>query len=121
MTFFSYEKLLELEAVRPTTNFALARRGLEPYWATALNTEVILKCQQGDQARTVRLTGQAVRDWLGAPFARTCDDLCPYGPKPRSESLCVRRQGLVGRNVLTENALVLILDGIRRQTKLGGG
>lgn len=118
MTFFSYEELVRLSLIKPTTNFGMASRGDKSYFTTPLNITVILRSQSGDNSKTVNLTGQAVRDWDKAPYARFCDSLCPLFT-PLRDQLCNSRAGLIGRNLLYENNLVIILDGANQQTLLG--
>jgi len=117
MTFFSYEELLKIGAIRPTTNFGVSARNGEEYFTVQLNIPVLLRSQRGGGARSVVITGQAVRDWVSAPYARHCDETCKLQKAGR---LCHGRIALIGRNLLTENQIVLILDGINHQTLLGG-
>jgi CheY-like chemotaxis protein len=123
MTFFSYEELIELEWMRPTDLFGLRRRkGAEhaEYWAALLHIHARLRCQRSGQTSDVLdIRGQAVRDWEHGPFARFCSgdqEACPAGA--RKGQLCPDRKALVGRNLLIENALVLVLDGKNRMTTL---
>jgi CheY-like chemotaxis protein len=120
MTFFSYEELLRLGAIRPTTNFGVAYRGNLPYWTVALDITVILRSQSGNITTTVKLTGQAIRDWTEAPYARFCDVMCPELKDKSAIQLCLWRIALIGRNLLYENNLILILDGINHKTLIGG-
>jgi CheY-like chemotaxis protein len=120
ITFFSYERLVQLGVIRPTTNFGMASRGDSTYWTVALDISVILRSQSGDVSRTVRLRGQAIRDWLEAPFARFCDVICPLLEDKTARQLCLWRIALIGRNLLYENELVLVLDGKNRKTLIGG-
>jgi CheY-like chemotaxis protein len=117
MTFFSYEELLRIGAILPTTNFGLSARNGLNYWTVQLNIPVLLRSQDGGGARSIVITGQAVRDWEEAPYARHCDETCSL---QRPGHLCRGRTALVGRNVLTENQIVLILDGVNCRTILGG-
>jgi CheY-like chemotaxis protein len=117
MTFFSYEDLVQLQAMKPvTTGFGVAYRGALDYMAIPLNVEVVLRCQTGGQTRLVRLSGQAVRDWANGPFARNCNFPCKYRLENVEVQLCRGRRGLIGRNLMTENKLRIVLDGILRQT-----
>jgi hypothetical protein len=121
MTFFSYEELLALEVIRPTTFFAEKRRaGSEApkYWATALHVRGRIRCQGTGQTAEIIIRGQAVRDWDHAPFARFCKATCPSNPDASGQRLCPDRKALVGRNLLIENALVVVLDGKKRKTLL---
>ncbi|HXU37935.1 MAG TPA: response regulator [Blastocatellia bacterium] len=120
MTFFSYEELLRLGAIRPTTNFGLAtRKSHGSYWTVKLDVTVILRSQAGGDTKSVTLTGQAVRDWLMSPYARFCGTSCPVFDSQIERQLCLGRIGLIGRNLLVENSLILVLDGIQRKTLLG--
>jgi hypothetical protein len=67
-TLFSYEELLGVGAITPTSQFALGRRGDKPYRHTSLKVRVLLKDQRNAQVTTVTLSGHAVRDWDAAPL-----------------------------------------------------
>jgi CheY-like chemotaxis protein len=122
-TFFSYEELVERQVIRPTDLlFAPCYRGAKKYDAAFLDIEVTLRCQIHDDTRTIRLRGQVVRDWLNSPFARDCTEqnCIQLGPTIRNGKNCLLRIGLIGRNVLVENALQIVLDGKRRRTGFFG-
>jgi CheY-like chemotaxis protein len=120
-TFFSYEELVELGAIRPTTTFGMAARGHVSYWTVALDITVIIRSQGGDVSRTVRLRGQAIRDWGESPFTRFCESICPELKDKDARQQCLWRIALIGRNLLYENGLVLVLDGKNRKTLIGEG
>ncbi len=117
-SFFSYEELLKMEVLSPTSiGFARSWRGETDYWALNLNVEVLLKCQVNHQTKIVRLQGQAVRDWVDGPFKRLCSPSCSNRLPDRV--LCEGRVvGLVGRNLLTDNRLAVVLDGNIRKTRI---
>jgi hypothetical protein len=120
MTFFSYEELVRVGAIRPTNTFTWAvRPGFEPYPMVLFNIHVMLSGHSGGAKAEVALRGQAVRDWTTAPYARFCDRGCDYYGGGVSRQLCRYRQGLIGRNILIDNAIVLILDGRAKRTRLG--
>lgn len=122
-TFFSYEELVERGVILPgDLLFTTCKRGAKKYDAAFLNIEVTLRCQISDDTRTITLRGQAVRDWLNSPFAREClEQKCiQLGPTIQNGRNCLLRIGLIGRNVLVENALQVILDGKSRRTGFNG-
>lgn len=119
MTFFSYEELVRVGAIRPTTNFGIASRGTWDYWTVPLDITVILRSQTGEVTKTVKLRGQAVRDWDSGPYARFCGVICPQFIDLNTPQLCRGRIALIGRNLLYENRLVLVLDGINLKTLIG--
>lgn len=121
MTFFSYEELLSLAVIRPTQNFGPAKRaGYEAsYWAAPLGITAVLRCQNSGQTREIKITGQIVRDWESSPYTKICGKKCKTYPQGNeAQRLCPERKALVGRNILIENALVLVLDGVKKQTRL---
>jgi CheY-like chemotaxis protein len=123
-TFFSYEELIERRVLRPNDLlFTTSRRGLRKYDCAFLDIEVTLRCQLHDDTQTIRLRGQVVRDWLNSPFVRECtqQQCVQLGQTIRDGKNCLLRIGLIGRNVLVENALQLILDGKERKTGFVGG
>jgi len=120
MTFFSYEELVRVKAIRPTNAFTWAvRPGYKPYPMVLFNIEVVLCGNSGGPKAEVTLRGQAVRDWANAPYARFCNPGCEYFTKANVKQLCRYRKGLVGRNILIDNAIALILDGRVKKTILG--
>jgi len=122
MTFFSYEELRELGMIKPTNDFDRSARRGEPYYLVQLKLQVLLKCQRTGEKKSVILNGQAVRGWTDSPFARSCDETCPNEGNLRNgdgRRICPQRIGLIGRNLLTDNSLVLTLDGIQKKTILG--
>lgn len=123
MTFFSYEDLLELGLIRSSSLFggAFGRKGyLATYRALPLKMRAILEDQRSSATTSVDLSGQIVRSWLESPYARKCDDKCPDWTERKKSGeyvqQCLFRKGLVGRNLLTDNGLVLILDGRQKAT-----
>jgi two-component system response regulator (stage 0 sporulation protein F) len=120
-TFFSYEELLRLGEIRPTTIFGTGKRGGRNYKAIPLRVRVRLRSQSDGQTTDVTLIGQTVRDWDRAPFARICDEKCEHYEQDGRRSLrrsCPERRALIGRNLMTENKIALVLDGRTRETSL---
>lgn len=119
-TFFSYEELIEAGVLRANELlFTPCKRGNSSYQAATLDVEVFLRCQDSDQTKKVRLRGQVVRDWLNSPFKRHClEQRCKQIGEVISDGQnCLLRIGLIGRNLLTENQLTLVLDGSKRKTR----
>ena len=119
ISFFSYEELVRMEAIKPTRLFGRGERkgAFHSYRFVDVEIEVLLKCQRGGEKKHVKIRGQAVREWFKSPFARHCTHEC----KPKKEvsewggpPLCPDRKALIGRNLLIENAMVLVLDGVER-------
>ena len=86
--------------------------------------EHIAECMLKDEitSRKISLACFAIEqnDWVSGPVARGCEDTdC----KVRIESdayhwKCGYRWGLIGRNLLTENKIKLVLDGESRKTSI---
>jgi len=120
-TFFSYEELLALGGIRPTTLFGPAACNNKSYYAAPLKIRAVLKCRVTGQTKEVRIIGQAVRDWLRGPFSRFCHDQCEHPDNEvagEEKKPCPLRRALVGRNLLIDNQIVLVLDGLNRVTRL---
>jgi CheY-like chemotaxis protein len=124
-TFFSYERLLEINAIQPPLSFTAAyRTGFDQgYFCARLDISVFVECQKTGATKAVRVRGQAVREWEKSPFVRHCplEGECLLTGSItafNSVSVCVHRVGLVGRNLLTENSLALVLDGNSSKTGL---
>ncbi len=118
MTFFSYEELLKLNAVEPTNDFTVAKRNEVAYFCATLRLDITLRGQEKGTTRKATLRGQAVREWDSGPYARHCVTNCLDGKRTTERTLCPNRKGLIGRNVLTENSLVVILNGKKKTSDL---
>lgn len=122
-SFLSYEKLLDLDAIHPTTYWGdsgrIGKNYYSSYKANPLNIEVNLRSQIDGQTKFIRLKGEIVRGWDESPYARKCDETCEppiVKPQDKEDWLCPERNGLIGRNILVDNKIVLILDGAKRKT-----
>jgi len=120
-TFFSYEKLLELRAILPTTDFNLGSRSGNPYFSKHFVIKTLLKDQRSKQTVALTLNGQAIQEWIQSPFARPCYHKCDHptnndGYKHKPGDNCYLRLALIGRDMLTKNNISLILDGKIRKT-----
>jgi CheY-like chemotaxis protein len=119
--FFSYEDLLELQGINPTTIWGTSHRGTQSYRFTILNIDGYLRDQRNGEQVAIKIFGQAVRDWKEAPFARYCDEECIIKDRQITKNgklLCPKRRALIGRNILIDNGLSLILDGKAKQTAI---
>jgi hypothetical protein len=112
--------LLRLDKVKPTILFADGSRNGRRYRSKPLKLDAVLRCQRTGQTKRITIRGQAVRDWLQSPFVRKCDESCPFKTES-SDGLCLHRRALVGRNMLTENCIALVLDGITKKTAFERG
>lgn len=89
-----------------------------PYWGTEFRQEGLIIDQDTEETKRVSVIGVAVESWLSTQFSRTCPGDCGRdGPYERH---CKYRTGLMGRNLLVDNALSLILDGKSEKTRLLG-
>lgn len=120
ITFFSYEVLREMNIIPPATQFAKgARVGYSNYRAIKLDVPVFIKCQATGTTTLISLKGQAVREWTESPFKRFCNEDCAHTATPDSDNrLCPERRALIGRNLITDNKLVLTLDGTDKKTSI---
>ena len=126
MSLFSYEVLKEDGIINPThiIGKVYKRKGFkDDYFASPLKKRCILKSQNGDGTKAVKLFGQIVQDWNGSPFHRECNEKeCHYySANPvDTEDLehCRFRKAMIGRNLLTDNNLLLELDGKNKKTNL---
>ena len=118
MTYFRYESLLQAAAIRRGEWLALGNANGKEYMAYTFKIDAILRDQRDGHTANVRVTGQAVVDWPNCPFRRRCKkDDCKWHP-PQEDGICKFRNALVGRNLLHENKLSLLLDGSTGTTRL---
>jgi hypothetical protein len=125
MCFFSYEDLLDKGIILPSQLIGKthqSRKGYEQsYVAYTLKQQAVLECQSGDGSTiSVKLNGQIVRDWIDGPYKRICEENCPYGGKGKKR-LCIFRKALIGSNLVTDNHLKLVLDGVNKVTRFEKG
>jgi CheY-like chemotaxis protein len=120
ITFFSYEVLRSMNAIPasnifgkiPRNGFDTADRGVY------LDLSVFIKCQETGCTRKIKLRGRAIREWIESSYKRLCVEPCALPGVGYAERLCPERRGLIGRNILTDNGITLILDGARKKTSL---
>lgn len=121
-SLFSYEEFTDKNIIDPTITFIKEKRiGFDKsYWVVLIkDLDVILKSQKSDQTIGVKINGKAIRDWNENSYARFCGSECParHGIKKKlKKNLCPLRRGLIGRNILIENKLSIILDGELKKT-----
>jgi len=121
-SLFSYEELVGNGILQPVSQFIKETRvGFPSYRCAVLRDIVVLvKSQKSGQTQRVRLNGKAIREWLSTSYARTCKDSCPQEQGHVPGELCPLRRGLIGRNILTDNAIALTLDGAAKRTYFSG-
>ena len=73
--------------------------------------------QASGATKDVLLIGEAVLKWAESYFRRSCGESCSAKGKT-VDGVCKYRTGLVGRNLLSDNKLSLILDGELGQTRI---
>jgi len=118
-TFFSYEELLQVNAIPPARQFGkIVREGYGRERCNKLELSTIIKCQESGATRIVRLQGRVVREWIRSSFKKICRQHCAPYLRNADQDLCPERKGIVGRNILTDNNLKLILDGAKKKTRL---
>jgi hypothetical protein len=118
-TFFSFEELIEAKVIQShQVQFTETARGTRPYHSANLNVEISIRCGLTGDTRFVHLKGQIVRDWLNSPFTRKCitQKCVQLSPINSDGKNCLLRIGLIGRNILVENKLSLVLDGKNQKT-----
>ena len=86
-----------------------------------IDREVRILLSDGGEAASLKVRAIAVFDWDQSPFARPCrHGNCPGTRRdgPADRWICGRREvGLLGRDVLTEGRLQIVLDGAERKTR----
>ncbi len=118
ITFISYELLLRNRIISPPLSFDISSVNKFEYLFTRFDIEILLRSQQvGGQTKFIKLRGHAVRDWETHCLARKCYWSCKLSAGRQNE-LCVFRQGLIGRNIILDNELILMLDGKNRQSNI---
>ena len=121
VSFFSYEDLVSISGINPSSTFipAIKEDSSDVYRFTQMNFRCKLVCQDNSQTRSIKLVGQAVRDWHGSPFNRSCEDVCKHKVITCGNGeICKYRHALIGRSILSDNKIQIILDGHDNKTKL---
>lgn len=125
-TFFSCEELVNARLLNEShlvPGDGECSKGTYQY--ANFNIHGIMRDQESEASSTrgVSVKGHAVFGWDTSPFARLCGVGCndfqkEKGHSVTDSSLCRHRLALVGRNLLTDNELCLLLDGEKRVTRL---
>jgi hypothetical protein len=86
-----------------------------------IDREIRILLSDGGEASALKIRAIVVFDWDQSPFARPCrHGNCPGTRRegPSDKWICGRREvGLLGRDVLTEGRLQVVLDGAERKTR----
>lgn len=86
-----------------------------------IDREVRILLSDGGEASPLKVRAIVVFDWDQSPFARPCrHGNCPGTRRegPSDRWICGRREvGLLGRDVLIEGRLQIVLDGAERKTR----
>lgn len=125
ISMLSYEEFVARNIISGTTSFMLERRkGNNKSYRIKKVDDItaIIRSQKSDQTREIKISGHAVRDWKETSYARVCDIDCPIKDSYGSDDskLCPLRRGLIGRNLLRDNQLSLVLDGAESKTGFQG-
>lgn len=120
-TFLSFERLQEegvLGEINPI-DIRPGERGLQKF--QYIDREVPILLSDGGEAAALRVRTIVVFDWDQCPFSRLCQHgNCPGTRRtgPPERWICGRREvGLLGRDVLIEGRLRIVLDGAERKTR----
>ncbi|EFL52337.1 response regulator receiver protein [Solidesulfovibrio fructosivorans JJ]] len=76
-----------------------------------LHPKLHLFGQRTEQTALVQLLGFAIKDWEQTSWAKFCTDKCDEYLTKVGKRLCPERIGLIGRSLITENKVTLILNG----------
>jgi len=121
-TIFSYEELRTIGAIdEPLCGFTTLIRNESGEFIQCANLkdfDVILISQRDQQTIKIRINGQAIRDWYSTTFAKKCINPSCIAAKNsgKNQGYCVLRKALIGRNIITDNELKIILDGKTKVT-----
>lgn len=120
-SLFSYEYLRENNIVGPASQFTKEiRNGFPPYRIALLKDIVaIIKSQKSGQTLKVIINGKAIREWMDSSYSRLCTEECARDTNHNPGDLCPLRRALIGRNILVDNKLSLVLDGENHLTYFG--
>lgn len=122
--YVSYEELRERDLVPPDVTFGLVvtRVGFGAYKCAVLNMKVLLECQGSGQKKAIDLLTTVVRDWDRSPYVRFCSDVCEIGEEEErleQRRMCPNRTfGLMGRPLITNAGISLVLDGKHMKTRI---
>jgi hypothetical protein len=120
-TFLSLDRLQEAGVVGQILPIDIrpGERGTQKF--QYIDREVRMLLSDGGEASSLNVRAIVVFDWGQGPFARPCrHGNCPGTRQegPPDKWICGRREvGLLGRDVLTEGRLRVVLDGAERKTR----
>jgi len=118
-TIFSYEELKELGQVPWIKVWAPSNRNNIPYSYYDDDIELALVRPNGKGEKIITLRIRVVLDWLSSPYTAPCSSSCDSEIREIASDKfgrpigynCVNRKGLIGRNILQEHDLRILLDG----------
>lgn len=119
-TLLSYETLSESGAIDQAGSLDVRAGIREPDQPFEyLDQEVDLLLSDGSESQRVKVRPLIVFEWALSPFSRRCPHgNCPGSRPAGGRYLCGRREaGLLGRDILVEGTLQVVLDGANQQTR----
>jgi CheY-like chemotaxis protein len=119
-TLLSYETLRESGAIDHAGSLDVRAGIREPNQPFEyLDQEVDLLLSDGSESQRVKVRPLIVFEWAHSPFSRRCPHgNCPGSRPAGGRFLCGRREaGLLGRDILVEGTLQVVLDGANQQTR----
>lgn len=121
LSLFSYEYLREKNIIKPASQFTKEKRNGFPSYRIAhlKNLVAIIKSQKSGQTQKININGKAIREWMESSYSRICTEDCLRDKDHNPGELCPLRKALIGRNILVDNSLTLVLDGENQLTYFG--
>jgi CheY-like chemotaxis protein len=117
-TVMDYEMLQEHGVLRADSLPSYGSRGKWEYEYVSQPVQMRLCDQENAHVRILEFRVRAVKNWMDSPFVAPCPPTCSRHVEGRCTN-CESRAGLVGRNLLSETGVTLILKGRDKKTCIG--
>ena len=93
------------------------RRGLHKYEFISQSLNLKIVDQESGYSRITRVKTRLIKNWRKSPFVAPCPKGCDNYSSGGIVN-CKNRDGLVGRNVLSETGLTIVLNGKSGRTSV---
>lgn len=120
-TFSSYELLSELGLIDQSLIAVTGRRGFDEYEYINQPVKGKIVDQKTNTPKGVIINTRAIKGWRRGPYVVSCPKHCDAradGERVRDQFICVNRSALIGRNLVFDNQLQLIICGATNKTSI---
>lgn len=116
-TFVSFEEFNYNGALREDLLPIDGRRGVMPYEYVSDRIRARVIDQKKGSSKAVMVQVRAIKNWQRSPFSVFCPQICANFEQGLRNT-CSNRKALIGRNIMFENKLSLVLCGSTNKTSI---